>query len=175
MIILARLSFQLATTVLGAIEGDASESLAEACDDALARHAGVEVAGLMRLEWAKALWRLGRYTDALAWCERAESALSRQGSEGDYAEHLRVKAGMLRDLGQYPESVAVLEQAERLLASQDLPEPLAACWRDRGGVLLLMQRYDEAFEALLKAENAYSGLDMPEDAAMCRGTARSGS
>lgn len=64
VIILARLSFQLATTVLGAIEGDASESLAEACDDALARHAGVEVAGLMRLEWAKALWRLGRYTDA---------------------------------------------------------------------------------------------------------------
>lgn len=169
VIILARLTFQLATATLGTIEGNASASLVEACDDALSRHAGVEMAGLMRLEWAKALWRLGRYTDALAWCERAEPALARDGCEGDYAELLRVKAGMLRDLGQYPESVAALEQAERLLASLDLPAQLAACCRDRGGVLLLIQRYDEAFEALVNAENAYSGLDMPQDAAMCRG------
>ena len=169
VIILASLGFQLARAVLGKIDEDVSSSLVGACDDAYARHAGIELSGMMRLEWAKALWKLGRYTDSLTWSERAESALSGEGAEEDYAEYLRVKAAMLRDLGQYPESVAALEHAERLLAGLDLPDKLAACWRDRGGVLLLIPRYEEAFEVLMKAENAYAGLDMPEDAAMCRG------
>lgn len=148
VIILASLGFQLARAVLGKIEEDASASLVGACDDAYARHAGIELSGMMRLEWSKALWKLGRYTDALTWSERAESALSGEGAEEDYAEHLRIKAAMLRDLGQYPEAVAALEHAERLLTGLDLPDKLAACWRDRGGVLILFQRYEEAFSTL---------------------------
>lgn len=168
VIILATLSFTLAQAAVGKIEENACASLVAAGEAVIASHSESDLLGIMRLEWSKTLWKRGRYTEALTWCERAETILTTQGSEEDLADCLMIKAVLLDDLGQYLESIAAFEEAERILATLDRPDLLARCRLNHGGVLHHMNRNEEAVGVLLDAETAFERLGMADSAARCR-------